>query len=115
MSRAFTPGASVSALTRERVMQAAEELGYRPNALARAMISGQSKIIALMFAYLENQFYPVLLENLSRELQARGYHTLLFMTEMGPQDDVVRQLLDYQVQGLVLASATLPPPPLYHG
>ncbi|MEM1378539.1 MAG: LacI family DNA-binding transcriptional regulator [Pseudomonadota bacterium] len=107
VSRAFTPGASVSATTRDRIMAAAEELGYRPNALARAMISGQSKIIALMFAYLENQFYPVLLEKLSRALQSRGYHTLLFMTEMGAQDDVVRRLLDYQVQGLVLASATL--------
>lgn len=107
VSRTFTPGASVSQSTRDRVMKAAEELGYRPNALARAMISGQSKLIAMMFAYLENQFYPVLLERMSRELQAKGYHPLLFMTESGNQDDVVKQLLDYQVQGLVLASATL--------
>ncbi|MEO0542395.1 MAG: LacI family DNA-binding transcriptional regulator [Pseudomonadota bacterium] len=107
VSRTYTPGASVSKSTKERVLAAAEELGYRPNALARAMISGQSKLIAVMFAYLENQFYPVLLEQMCRALQDKGYHPLLFMTETGKQDEVVRRLLDYQVQGLVLASATL--------
>ncbi|MEL6203292.1 MAG: LacI family DNA-binding transcriptional regulator [Pseudomonadota bacterium] len=107
VSRTFTPGASVSKETKARVLEAAEALGYRPNALARAMISGQSKMIAMMFAYLENQFYPVLLEHMCRALQDKGYHPLLFMTETGNQDDVVRRLMDYQVQGLVLVSATL--------
>lgn len=107
VSRTFTPGGSVSVETRERVMKAADELGYRPNALARAMISGRSGLIALLVAYLDNQFYPVVIERLSRSLQARGYHVLLFMTEQGPQDDVVQQILQYQVEGIVMASATL--------
>ena len=45
VSRVFTPGGSASDLTRSRVMRAAEELGYRPNTLARAMITGKSRII----------------------------------------------------------------------
>lgn len=73
VSRTFTPGASVSAATRDKVMAAASELGYRPNALARAMISGRSRLIAILVAYLENQFYPVVLEKLARSLQADGY------------------------------------------
>lgn len=107
VSRTFTPGGSVSAETRERIMKAANELGYRPNALARAMISGRSRLIALLVAYLENQFYPVVIERLSRALQARGYHVLLFMTDQGKQDQVVQQILQYQVEGIVMASATL--------
>ena len=47
VSRTFTPGASVSADTREKVLKAARELGYRPNALARAMISGKSRLISV--------------------------------------------------------------------
>ncbi|MBO6540336.1 MAG: LacI family DNA-binding transcriptional regulator [Rhizobiaceae bacterium] len=107
VSRAFTPGASVSPATREKVLKAAEELGYRPNALARAVISGKSRLIAMVVAYLDNQFYPIVLEQLSRALQASGYQVLLFMTDPGDQDDTVRRILQYQVEGVVMASATL--------
>lgn len=107
VSRAFTPGASVSAKTRDKVMAAAAELGYRPNALARAVISGRSRLVAVLVAYLDNQFYPLVLEKLTRELQHHGYQVLLFMTDPGRQDDVVQQILQYQVRGIVMASATL--------
>ncbi len=107
VSRTFTQGASVSAETRERVLKAAGELGYRPNALARAMISGRSRLIAVLVAYLDNQFYPIVLERLSLALQEKGYHVLLFMTDPGNQDSVVQRMLQYQVEGVVMASATL--------
>lgn len=107
VSRAFSPGASVSDKMRDRVLAAAEQLGYRPNAIARAMISGRSRLIAVLVAYLDNQFYPVVLEQLSRALQERGYHVLLFMTDPGNQDFVVQKMLQYQVEGIVMASATL--------
>lgn len=81
VSRVFTPGASVSKATRDKVLNAASELGYRPNPIARAMITGKSRIIGLVVAYLDNQFYPVALELLSRALQERGYHILVFMAE----------------------------------
>ena len=66
VSRVFTPGASASVKTIEKVQKAAAELGYRPNSLARAMVSGKSRIIGLVVAYLNNQFYPEALENLQR-------------------------------------------------
>jgi DNA-binding LacI/PurR family transcriptional regulator len=107
VSRAFTSGASVSAKTREKVLRVAAELGYRPNALARAMNSGRSGLIAMLVAYLDNQFYPIVLEQLSRLLQAKGYQVLLFMTDPGNQDEVVQRILQYRVEGIVMASATL--------
>jgi DNA-binding LacI/PurR family transcriptional regulator len=107
VSRALTPGASVSDKTREKVLKAANALGYRPNALARAMISGRSRLIAMLVAYLDNQFYPIVLEQISRALQGEGYQVLLFMTDPGKQDEVVQKILQYQVDGIVMASATL--------
>ncbi len=107
VSRAFTPGASVSEATRERVLAAARQLGYRPNALARAMISGRSHLIAVLVAYLDNQFYPIVIEQLSRSLQAKGYQVLLFMTDPGNQDQMVHKMLQFQVEGIVMASATM--------
>ena len=109
VSRVFTPGASVSAKTAEKVHKAAAELGYRPNVLARAMITGRSRIIGLVVAYLDNQFYPEALEKLSNALQKQGYHVLVFMAS---NDDaatatVIEELLDYQVDGIIAASVSL--------
>lgn len=109
VSRVFTPGASASAATAEKVRQAARELGYRPNTLARAMASGRSRMIGLVVAYLENQFYPDALERLSNALQAEGYHVLVFManTLTGNVDKVMEEILDHQVDGIVAASVAL--------
>lgn len=107
VSRTFTPGASVSESTRQRVLEAARQLGYRPNALARAMISGRSRLIAVLVAYLDNHFYPQVLEQLSRAVQERGYQVLLFLTDRGTQDQMVQKMLQYQVEGIVMASADM--------
>ena len=109
VSRVFTPGASASAKTAEKVRRAAKELGYRPNVLARAMVSGKSRIIGLVVAYLENQFYPVALELLSNALQARGYHILIFTAPNSTDgvDSVLQDLMDYQVDGIIAASVSM--------
>ena len=105
VSRVFS-GASASKSTIQKVRDAADELGYRPNVLARSLITGQSKIIGLVVAYLDNQFYPDALERLSNALQERGYHILIFMAsgEGTDVDRVVGELLDYQVDGIITAS-----------
>lgn len=109
VSRVFTPGASASAKTVEKVKQAAKELGYRPNSLARAMVSGKSRIIGLVVAYLENQFYPMALEKLSNALQAKGYHLLVFTAPNSTEgvDAVIEDLMGYQVDGIIAASVSM--------
>ena len=111
VSRVFTPGASASIKTIEKVQKAAAELGYRPNSLARAMVSGKSRIIGVVVAYLNNQFYPEALEKLSKQLQERGYHVLVFMTSNSSEniDTVIEEILDYQVDGIIAASVSLSP------
>jgi len=109
VSRVFTPGASASKETVEKVRRAAAELGYRPNVLARSLITGRSRIIGLVVAYLENYFYPEAIERLSVALQERGYHVLIFMAAptVGNVDRVMQEILDYQVDGIVLASVSM--------
>ena len=109
VSRVFTPGASASQHTSDKVREAANKLGYRPNSLARAMVSGRSRIIGLVVAYLDNQFYPDALEKLSARLQGRGYHVLVFLTTrtQGDITSVIEEILDYQVDGIIAASVAL--------
>lgn len=106
VSRVFTPGASASARTTELVRNAARELGYRPNMMARAMITGKSRIIGLVVAYLDNQFYPLALQLLSNALQEKGYHILVFTASnsQGAAEEVMQELIDYQVDGIITAS-----------
>jgi len=108
VSRVFS-GASASAQTVRKVREAAEQLGYRPNSLARAMITGKSQLIGLVVAHLDNQFYPMALEKLSRAFQARGYHVLVFFAENATEnvEQVVEELLDYQVDAIVPASVSM--------
>lgn len=108
VSRAFTPGASIADPTRDAVLAAASRLGYRPNRIARSLITRRSYIVGVAMSYLENQFYPQALESLSQELQAHGYHILLFTADPGGHaDTAVEEVLQYHVDALVLASTTL--------
>lgn len=109
VSRAYTPGASVSQKTAEKVRRAAAQLGYRPNILARSLTTGRSRIIGLVVANLDNYFYPEAMEKLSAALQALGYHLLVFMVEDQREsvDKVLEDLLAYRVQGIVMASVSM--------
>ncbi len=108
VSRVFS-GASASKTTVAKVRAAALDLGYRPNPLARAMITGKSRIIGLVVAYLDNQFYPMALERLSAALQEKGYHMLVFLASNSAQDieKVMQELLDYQLDGIITASVAM--------
>ena len=108
VSRAFTPGASISSKTRAKVLASAKALGYRPNAIARSLITSRSRTIAVVMAYLENLFYPDVLEALGRRLAAENYRMLLFTGAMDRDSDpVFEQLMQYRVDGIILASTSL--------
>ncbi len=99
----------MSSKMQARVRDAAAELGYRPNVLARSLITGRSRIIGLVVAYLDNSFYPDALEKLSAALQAKGYHILVFIAgnSEADVDGVIHDLMDYQVDGIIAASINL--------
>ena len=63
--------------TQERVHAAVQEVGYRPNRLARAMSEGRSYIIGLVVSHLENPFYAEAIKRFHKALQARGYHIVI--------------------------------------
>lgn len=108
VSRTFTPGASVSESTRSKVLAAAQKLNYTPNNIARSLITQKSYIVGVAMTYLDNQFYPEVLQCLSDELGKAGYRVLLFITHGNSNTDpALEELLRYRVDALVLASTSL--------
>ncbi len=109
VSRAFTPDSSVSEKARRRVLDAARKLGYQPNAMARSLITRRSNMVGIVIANVAtNPFYPEVLDLLSRRFQDLGQKVMLFaVTRDQSLDDILPQLLEYQVEGILITAATL--------
>jgi DNA-binding LacI/PurR family transcriptional regulator len=108
VSRSFSPHAKVSDRTRKKVMAAARELGYRPNTIARSLITRSSRTIAVVTYSLDNPFYSVVLERASRFFQQQGYHLLLFFAPPnGEFDAVIDDIIQSQVEGVLMLAITL--------
>ena len=109
VSRTFTPNASVSDETREKVHQAARELGYRVNFLARGLINQRSDLVGLVAAGLDNPYRSIQVDHLTRELLSRGLRPLLLPTSRS--EDVgtfIEHLLQYSVTGVIITSDAPP-------
>lgn len=108
VSRAFDPEARVAPETRRRVLEAAAELGYRPNVIARSLITQRTNIVGVVMANITSSlFYPDVLERLLDRLQAAGKQVLLFNPRPDqPVDDLLPRLLGYRVDGMIIASTT---------
>ena len=110
VSRAFTPGASVSSKTRAKVEQAAAALGYRPSVLAQALTTGRTKLIGLVSTNFHNPVFLEVFDRFTRGLQDRALRPLLVnLSGDMTLDAAVQMLRQYSVDGVILASSTLPP------
>jgi len=109
VSRAFTPGASISEKARETVLSIAEELGYRPNLLARGLSQKRTHIIGVAIDELKNPHSLLMLDEVTRQLQKRGYMALL-LNITGDNYAAVMALADQlQVYGILFLATVLTP------
>jgi DNA-binding LacI/PurR family transcriptional regulator len=106
VSRAFTPGASVSTKTRQRVMQAAEELGYHVNHLARGLMRNESGIVCLIVSDVATPYRSALLRELTQQLQTAGKVAMLINTDRsdGSVDQALRQAIRYRADASIILS-----------
>jgi LacI family transcriptional regulator len=77
VSRALNGLANVHPDTRERVLAAAQELGYVPHAGARSLSLARTHAIGVVLPDLHGEFFSEIVRGLDREVSARGYHLLL--------------------------------------
>jgi DNA-binding LacI/PurR family transcriptional regulator len=80
VNRAFRKDASISARSREKVMEAATRLGYVPDMRAASLASDRSNLVALLVDDFCNPHKLVVLEHLTRSLRRAGWDTLLVNT-----------------------------------
>jgi DNA-binding LacI/PurR family transcriptional regulator len=109
VSRSFTEGASVSAKTRAKVEKAANDLGYTPNALASSLTTGRTKLIGLIVNNFHNPLILEVFDLFTRGLQDLGLRPLLVnLSDATDPAASVKMLRQYSVDGVIVASSTLP-------
>ena len=105
VSRTLTEGASVAGETRRRVLEAAEQLGYRPNLMARSLMTQRSHAVALVMGHLRNPFFADMLGEFNEQLRARGYQTVLqTVSDDFTVEQAVEATLQYQLDGILMTT-----------
>ncbi len=105
VSRTFSAPHLVNPETRVRVLACAEDLGYRPNRAARALITGRTHNIGLIIADIANPFFPPLIKAAEGQARHRDYHIFVADTNEDPmaEEELVHALAK-QVDGVLLCS-----------
>lgn len=101
------PDARVPEETRQRIMEAIEELGYEPDAVAQALRSGSTKTIALIIPDLGNPHFCEYATGIEEAARASGYHLLIFSTTMNDEYamDIFKDFARRRFDGLIIASS----------
>lgn len=105
VSRTFTPGAYVSPEVREKVLLAAEEMGYRINRLAKSLLTSESSLVAILASRLSEPFIAAQIDALSAMLADRELQTLLLNS--GARRDMAAMMnlvLEYRVKAVIILS-----------
>jgi len=110
VSRVMRGEASVSAASRSAVLAAAEELGYRANAVARSLVQRRTYNVGVMVSDLHNIFFAEVLDGLYAAATKLGYRALITTGNRDPsaEERALAQLLELRADGLVIAGARLP-------
>jgi len=87
-------------------MKAAKKLGYKPNAIARMLITQRSGMVAVIISSISNLIYPELLSRLTDNLSEQNVKVLLFTLDASEQlEDLLEQIWTYQVDGVIAMAA----------
>ena len=113
-SRALNPATRglVNADTARRVMKVADQLGYRPNPIARGLKTAKSGTVGIVIPDLMNPLFPPIVRGIEEVLEPAGYSGLIVNTDNDPGREQwqIELLRSRQVEGLIVATARIDHP-----
>jgi len=104
VSRAFNTPQLLNAATLKRVNEAAEQLGYIPDGLARSLRRNRSMVIGAVVPSLRHAYFATTVQGLQAEIAKRGYTLLLSASDFNDQAELaaVRSMIRQGVDGFVM-------------
>lgn len=110
VSLALSGSTRVSDVSRQRIVEAVAELGYRRNAAARSLAVRRSHTIGVLILDLHNPVFAEILDGVQIEVREHGFSTMLISGGTDPELEraEIDTLLQFQVEGLILIAHRLP-------
>jgi len=99
----------VSEASRQAVLRAAGELGYRPNAVARSLVQRRSRVIGVVLSDLHNPFFADVADGLEEAAFERGYRAMLSSGFLDPKREhgAIEMMLELRVDGLIMLGSMM--------
>ncbi|MBT9170163.1 MAG: Catabolite control protein A [Actinobacteria bacterium] len=109
VSKILTDKPYVSHETREKVMKAIAELGYRPNAIARSLVRNVTKTIGLIISDITNPFFPEIVRGIEDKASEMGYNIFICNSDakVEREEAYLELLLEKRVDGIIFTSARI--------
>ena len=104
VSKALRDSSDISLELRQKVKKVAKELGYRPNLLARSLISKKSKILGILIPDLRISFFSEAVRGIYEEANRKGYETILLVHDENRviEREKLEFLSDIHIDGILL-------------
>lgn len=110
VSRVFNSpqGCTVKPLVKERVLRVAKELGYRPNLVARGMISGRTNLVGLVVGDSLGPFYNSIINEFVKKIQDIGKQCIIFkVPRQGQIDQIIERVIQFHVDAVVITASAM--------
>ena len=103
VSRAFRDDCYIDPKTRQKVLDAAKQLGYFPNYSAKSLKNKQSKIIGLLLASYDNKFYTTVTKAIESYMNDKGYRFMLAFSDEKPEKErkYLESFISSRVDGII--------------
>ncbi len=102
VSRVLRNNSSISEATRQRVLQAAKELGYQPNRTARALVTGKTYMIALWLEIPHRPVYAQYYRYFQNKVEADEHKIVVSKYPVLPGKQTVKNLREWPEDGLIV-------------
>ncbi len=109
VSRVLNETVPVSEELCKKVRDAANSVDYKPNAMARSLISKKTMTIAVIIPNLSNQFFPEILSGISGVVDENGYFLIICNTDYNEkkEENYINEMLERRVDGFIIISSSI--------
>jgi LacI family transcriptional regulator len=104
VSRVLNNNYPVKKETREKIEQAIEKLNYKPNVMARSLITKKTSMLGIVVPGITNLFFPTIVEAIEEYTKKEGYNISLCNTggDYREEKEVVKEIISRQVDGIIV-------------